>query len=260
MSKLKIVLIVILSLVLVPVFVYADNNVEYNLTITKDYKFKEVIDYEIEDYKQHKNGDNPFVNIIKNDKEVYIIGNTKYKKIKKFKNNKYYITLSYTHDEYSMSNLAFLNNCFEKHEYLYNIDEISYNGSGGFYCLYGDSLKINIITDFPSSSNTAIKNNNKYTWNPTSASFKMDFKLLKTREEIEKKYPEYDENYDKNGQVIPDSNTDNTDNTDAIDIGEDADSNNNTGVIIAIVFVGASIILIIALIILKNKKNKLNRI
>ena len=140
------------------------------------------------------------------------------------------------------------------------IDEISYNGSGGFYCLYGDSLKINIITDFPSSSNTAIKNNNKYTWNPTSASFKMDFKLLKTREEIEKKYPEYDENYDKNGQVIPDSNTDNTDNTDAIDIGEDADSNNNTGVIIAIVFVGASIIFIIALIILKNKKNKLNRI
>lgn len=242
--------------------VYATNDVDYTLTITDDYKFKEVIKYSISDYKKIPNGYNYFNDIVNDQIPVYIIGNSKYKKSRIFKNNKYYITLSYTHGEYSMSNVAFLNNCFEKHDYTYDIDTINFVGTGGFNCLDADSLKINIITNFDLSSADALKVGNKYTWTPTDNSFSMKLKITKTNAPSKESSIDYGERYDENGKDPSENNSqDNTtDQTEDQQTPETKDQNPYAGIIIASVFIILSVITIIIIIVLKNKKNSLNKI
>ena len=63
--------------------VYATNDVDYTLTITKDYEFKETINYSLSDYKQINNGYNYFYSIVNDDIYTDIFYNTKYKKTKK---------------------------------------------------------------------------------------------------------------------------------------------------------------------------------
>lgn len=245
------------------VFVFdvsASNNVNYSIEITKNYDFKEVIDYSITNYKQLNNGYNYFSTIVNDDIYTDIFYNTKYKKHKSKNGNTYNVKLSHTYNEYTMSNANFLNNCFEKSSYDYDMDKIKFYGRGGFLCLRGDSLTINLNTDFSISDTNATKNGNIYTWFPNDENFEMYFTLYKTYpESTPKKYDDAGVIHASDGkEETVDPNNDNTDTKDTTDTEEDTSS--NTGTIIAIIFVGASIIFIIALIILKNKKNNLNRI
>ena len=119
--------IILFIVIIIPFMtVNATNDVKYQLTITDDYKFNEIIKYEISDYRDIENGYNPFVDIIEDDVDVDILGKAKYKKTTKFSNGKYYITLSYTHSEYSMSNSIFLNDCFENSNYDYDMNNYSF--------------------------------------------------------------------------------------------------------------------------------------
>ena len=231
-------------------------SIEYNLTIDKNLKFSENNIYTIKDSELDNSGNYDFMtSVVKED--IYFNTDTKvkYTKTKKHSGGVYTITLKNSYASIFLTGSRILNDCFSKIDYNDTSSSISIKTSTPFYCGHrADQIKINITTPLTvTSSNADTSSNGVYTWTPKDDDFSIDFSVKKPQLETEP--------MDHDGkEETADSNTDNTDNTDAIDIGEDADSNNNTGVIIAIVFVGASIILIIALIILKNKKNKLNRI
>ena len=269
--KKKILLFIIFCITLFISPVYAQNNVDYTLTITYDYKFKEVIKYEIGDYKQIENGYNVFADIVTDDVEVDIFGKSKYQKQKEFKNNKYYVTLSYTYSEYSISNSIFLNDCFENENYKYDINGYSFSGSGGFYCLRGDSLKITIITDFDVASSNAQVIGNKYIWNPVDNNFDMNIN-------INKKYNESDitsesTNIDDTGKEEFDSANNSTnediennaledENLEAEEITKPDNNEKNNITIVTFIVLGVVIAIVsaIVIIILKAKKNDLDKI
>lgn len=243
--------------------VYASNEVDYKLTITDDFKFNEVISYSITDYKQVKNGENYFYSIINDDIYTDILYNTVYKKTKVKTNNGYKVKLSNTYNEYTLSNSNFLNNCFEKSSYNYNIDNYSFEGKDGFYCLNGDSLKITIITNMDVESSNAIVSGNKYQWIVTDENFTMNMKINKNyvSNETDKNLGHgVDEDKDANDyEEIPEG-------TDVYDTDDPANDDNNettspfSGIIIAVIFIILSITAIIIVIVLKQKKSNLNKI
>ncbi len=245
--------------------VYASNDVDYTLTITKDYDFNEVINYSLTNYKAIKNGNNYFNMIVGDDIYTDITYKTKYKKVSSKSNGTYKVKLSHNFSEYSLSNSRLLNDCFEKSSYDYDMDTISFSGTGGFNCLNGDSLSIKIITDFEVDSTNATVKGNTYTWVPTGNDFVMNIKLKKTYEETKS-----DDNlgHGIDEQSNADDSLDDYDGTDSYDSDNLAEEDfpqtesNSTisGIVIAIIFVILSIIGIIVAIILKNKKNQLNKI
>lgn len=182
-KRLYVLFILFLFSYVVPV--YATNSINYSLTITDNFEFKEVINYRIEDYKQRKNGYNYMVDIINKDIYSDIFLKDKYLKYKKLENNVYYVTLAKTYNEYSLSNSAFLNNCFQKPNYKYDIDKYSFSGTEGFNCMDADTLKITIITNFPVTKTNATVEGNKYIWNPVNANFKMNIDITKQYQEAE---------------------------------------------------------------------------
>ena len=196
---------------------------------------------------------------------------TKYKKTKQLKNGLYYVTLSYTHSEYSLSNSLFLNNCFENEDYEYDIDTYSFTGNGGFNCLKADNLKITLKTDLEVTGTNATVSGNKYIWNPTNNDFAMYIELNKTYTEKEmdsnaghgidessnnepkEEIPDGVDNYDTDDPANPDSEEDKN------------DKNNDKGGIFGIIITAIILVVIItgviiAVIVLKNKHNNLNKI
>lgn len=267
--KNKIFGLIILSFFMFITPVFAENNVDYTLTITDDYKFNEVIKYEISDYKQIVNGYNPFADIVEEDKiTVDIMDKSTYKKTKKFSGGKYYVTLKYTHSEYTLSNSIFLNDCFENSSYDYDIDKYSFKGNGGFYCLKGDNLKITIVTNLEVTDTNATVSGNKYTWNPTGNDFTMNMEINKTYKETEtnisgghgidessnnepkEELPEGVDNYDTDDPSLLDS-----------DNQEESEKGNIFGTIIGIIILLTAVTgIIIAIIVLKNKHSDLDKI
>lgn len=255
----KLFYLIILFISIFTINVYATNDVNYTITITKDYDFKEVINYSLTDYKNITNGYNYFSTIVNDDIYTDIFYNTKYKKTKSKKGNAYKVRLSHTYNEYTMSNANFLNNCFENSSYDYDINKISFTGEGGFSCFRGDSLKISLKTDFSITDTNAVKNGNTYTWNPNSENFEMHFTLHKT-------YPESTPKDNDDAGITHDDNpgeTGATGNTDTVDTStkEEKTKKSPLSIIITIVVLGiAFIILFIVFKNLKNKKDNLNQI
>ena len=239
--------------------VSASNDISYSINITKDYDFKEVINYSLTDYKVINNGYNYFSTIVNDDVYTDIFYNTKYNKTKRKSGNVYRVKLSHTYNEYTMSNANFLNNCFEKSSYDYDMDKIKFSGKGGFLCFRGDSLKITLNTDFSISNTNALKNGNTYTWNPSSENFEMYFTLYKT-------YPESTPKESDDVGVIHADNpgeTGDTGNTDTVDTsdGKEKSKKSPISIVITVVILGASFaILFVVFKNLKNKKDKLNQI
>ena len=244
--------------------VNASNDVDYTLTITEDYNFNEVINYRLTNYKPIANGNNYLYMIIADDVYTDITYKTKYKK-KATKNDEIYnVTLSHSFSEYSLSNSRFLNDCFEKSNYDYDIETISFEGSGGFNCLNGDSLKIKIITDFEVVSTNAIKNENVYTWNPTNDNFTMKIKLKKTYK-IDEEYENAPKDTEMDNMDLPDDPaSDDSSNNESQQIDTQNDNSQTTssisGIVIAVIFIVISIAAVIIFIILKQKKSNLNKI
>lgn len=254
---------IVFMLSMFSVNVYASNDVDYKLTITDDFKFNEVISYSITDYKQIKNGENYFYTIINDDIYTDILYNNKYKKTKVKTNNEYKVKLSHTYNEYTLSNSNFLNNCFEKSSYNYDIDNYSFEGKGGFYCLNGDSLKITIITNMDVESSNAIVSGNKYEWIVTDENFTMNMKINKnyvSNENDNNLGHGIDEDKDeRNDEEIPEG-TDVYDTDDPANDDAEETTSPFSGIVIAVIFIIVSIIAIIIIIVLKQKKSNLNKI
>lgn len=69
----------------------------------------------------------------------------------------------FTHEEYLKSNVY--NSCFEEKNFDKKGDNYYLSFSGSFYCLYGDSITINVKTNNKVIENNADKvNGNTYTW------------------------------------------------------------------------------------------------
>lgn len=275
MKKL-IYIFVVLGLIFISNNVYAENTVRYNLTITNDFKFKETINYVITDYEQIQNGYNYFNSIIEDDVYVDILYKVKYKKTSNFRNGKYYVTLSTTYSEYSLSNSRFLNDCFENSNYGYDMDGYSFRGSGGFNCLYADSLIITIVTNQPVSSTNATVNGNKYVWKPKNNNFTMRMKIDKDYSEADTEmnpnnitddidYDELEKSEERDSNAVDDnSSNDDTNTPEEESSNADAseeDNDSSTSIIVIIILVAVLIIAcIVAFVILRKKKEGLNKI
>ena len=250
----KFLIVVLFVLIFIP-DVYASNDVDYQLTITKDYKFEEVIKYKISNYKNVDNGEDYFKTIVDDDVYTDIMYKTKYKKTKTKSNDIYYITLSHTYSEYTFANSLFLHNCFQKNNYDYDKDILSFTGDNGFNCLRGDSLNITIKTDFEVTDTNAIKSGNTYFWNPTGYDFDMNFKINKVYEETPIK--------NKATGIVEGNNS-----SDDKDISQDDDyekekKNDTKKISLSTILIVLSCIMlfgIIVFVILKKKKNNLNEI
>lgn len=157
--------------------VYATNDVDYHLTITDDNKFEEVIKYSITDYKQLEDGYNYFNSIVFDDMYIDEEYKTKYNKEVSQEGDKYLVTLSYVYDEKEFANSLFLNHCFEKYNFNYKNNILSYSANNNFTCLKGDSLNITLTTNKKVTSTNAKISGNNYIWNPTNAIFNMNITI-----------------------------------------------------------------------------------
>jgi hypothetical protein len=252
--------------------VYATNDVDYRLTITDDYKFNEIITYSISDYKQPANGDNHFYDIINSDVYTDILGKTKYAKTVKQQGDKYIVTLAHTYSELTYSNAYFMNSCFQKPQFTYDVDKYVFSSSGYFNCFYGDSLKITITTNKNVSKSNATKTGNNYVWfPPTSGPFNMEFQINKTYDPVVRKSDE-EEIYDDidEDETLPSEakktttpagtadleDIDDTDETESASKKKD-DSNPYVLLFTSGVFVAAILVVVITL---KIKKDRINRL
>lgn len=233
--------------------VSASNDVDYKLTITKDYDFKEEINYSLTNYKTIEGGSTYFDQIVNDDIYTDVEYKIKYQKKKNRNNGKYYVTLSNTYSEYGLGNANFLHNCFESESYDYDIDKISFNGSGGFNCMNGDSLKITIITDFEVTSHNADNVlGNKYIWNVKDTNFAMNISLNKTYEQ-KSNANEYDDDI-----VIDDTEVeDETSNNDESNT-QTTSKSKTSPIVIALIIGIAFIFILITILVLKAKANKNN--
>lgn len=268
MKKVLNLLLVVLSFSLVDV--YATNDVDYHLTITDDYKFQEVITYSISDYQKVDNGDNHFYDVINTDIYTDILGKTKYNKTVKQQNNKYIVVLSHTYSELTFSNANFMNNCFQKPEFTYDVDKYVFNSSSGFNCLYGDSLKITVTTNKTVAKSNGNKSGNSYIWFPPSAGqFKMQYQINKTYDQVQpadedEVYDDIDEdgldnNQEEGQDVTPDGEEE--DEGEVIDDGETDKTKHHTNPYIILVTSGIVVgALIFVAITLKIKKDRINRL
>ena len=250
-NKIRILIIMVLCLYFVPVS--ASNSIDYTLTITDDFEFKEVINYRIEDYQQRKNGYNYMADIIDEDIDADILGKTKYAKQKRVEANIYYVTLTKTFNEYTMSNSAFLNNCFEDSNYQYDINKYSFSGTGGFNCFDARNMKLTIITDFEVTSTNAQVDGNKYIWTPTNANFSMNIDMNKVYKET---------TVDPNNPY-DDIGTDSTDDTQVEQQGNITESKRNTKatyIVFASIVGGALFIGLLAFLILQKRNKDLNKL
>jgi len=242
--------------------VNADNIVDYKLIITDDYKFKEEIKYELTDYQDYENGYNHFADIVNDDVFVDLLYNTKYKKTKKLENNKYYVTLSYTYNEYTFSNSLLLNNCFQNEKYEYDMDQYSFSGTGGFNCLNGDKLTITVLTNFDVFSTNAKIVGNKYIWEPTSGNFVMNMKMNKMYSE-EHDVSDIGHGDNEHENIGNEYEEEEEQNNPTVEEVEDESTEKDDGFNFKILFVCLGIFVTIGIVIfgvLFVKKNSINRV
>lgn len=77
----------------------------------------------------------------------------------------YYVALNYSFTPENYGESVAISGCFENYEYINDDDYYEINLSGSFYCLYGDSLEINISTPNVVDKNNAMsKSGDTYTW------------------------------------------------------------------------------------------------
>lgn len=257
------IFLIFIFVMFIPCCVKAENIVDYSLTITNDYKFKEVIKYTLTNYEMSTNGYNYFYDIVNNDVYADVLYNNKYKKSKKLVNGKYYVTLSYTYSEYSFSNSRFLNTCFINNDYSYGIDGYSLKAVDGFNCMKADKLTITLITNHPVSSSNAKVSGNKYIWNPSDANFVMNIDIDKEHKSSSSNTSsgepmdslskeDFDKEYDNN----TDDSTQNDDSIENDEFVNDSDENGGLSGTILIVIISCLLVIALIVILFLNEKKK----
>ena len=144
----------LIPLLVIFVFILTGCSSEYNLIVSNK-KIKENIKVEILDTDIPK--EVPGIEVELNDRVTPFIENDQYpllnntkikydKTVKKDGNlTSVYLKHTYTHSEFR--NSTTFNTCFEKSELTKTRKGFDLKLSGSFYCLYGDSITINIITN-----------------------------------------------------------------------------------------------------------------
>lgn len=165
MNKLKIAFIIICLCL-------TGCSTEYNLEFSND-EIKEHIVTNILDTdipKQPTDNiathDDPITPFIDNDQYPFVQDNsiTYDKKVEK-KNNATIVTLDYKYSHEDFKKSRAFNSCFEEKEFKETKKGYNLNFAGHFYCLYGDSVTINIKTNNEVISHNADKvSGNTYTW------------------------------------------------------------------------------------------------
>ena len=92
------------------------------------------------------------------------------------------LTYNYSYDEFTQSKTY---SCFDKHKLSNNNGALDIEFNGGFYCLMGDSVTINLFTDKIVTETNADKvDGNKYTWTINDENVDDVSIILKTTENI----------------------------------------------------------------------------
>ena len=162
----------IIMMLVIFVFILTGCSSEYNLEISNN-KIKENIKVEILDADFPK--EVPGIDVELNDRITPFINNDQYpifnntkikykKKVTKVGDlTKVTLNHTYTHDEFRNSNT--FKTCFEKASFKKTRKGYDLDLSGSFYCLYGDSIKINVKTNNVVLDHNADKvSGNVYTW------------------------------------------------------------------------------------------------
>ncbi len=143
-------------------------NLEFSNDAIKEHIVANILDTDIPVQSENPLAahDDPITPFIENDQYPFAHNNdiTYDKKVEK-KTNSTIVTLDYqySHDEFRKSR-AF-NSCFEEKSLEENKKGYNLNFAGRFYCLYGDSVTINIKTNNEVISHNADKvSGNVYTW------------------------------------------------------------------------------------------------
>jgi len=256
--KLKYIFFFAICFMLATINTYA-SSIEYNLTIDDDMNFHENNIYTVKESELSKTGYYDFMTSVVKDKINFDEDRqVKYKKTSKKSNGVYTITLKNDYNPSFLAGSRIIKECFSKYDIVNDGAKISIKTTSPFYCSSrAGSITINIKTNLAVLSNNAKEhNNNVYTWYPTDDSFSLYFgvsqnksKENKSMDEIVGEDPEAD-----------DSSDNTTDQTEDQQTPETKDQNPYAGIIIASVFILLSVIAIIIIIVLKNKKNSLNKI
>ena len=162
----------LIPLLVIFVFILSGCSSEYNLEISNS-KIKENIKVEILDADIPK--EIPGIDVDLNDRITPFIQNDQHpifnneeikykKKVTKVGDlTKVNLSYTYTHDQFRNSNT--FKTCFEKASFMKTRQGYDLDLSGSFYCLYGDSIKINIKTNNVVIGHNADKvSGNVYTW------------------------------------------------------------------------------------------------
>ena len=187
MKKRNILLIVSIA------FILTGCTAQYNLEIDGN-KFYEnietqIYDYQINEIKENGVGDvdNPFSVLLNNDQLALSNDDSKfYKKTIKESNGTKTINLSYKYSLEEFKNSNTLKTCFENYKFDTDGKYYDFEATGYFYCLYGESLDINIKT-----SNKVVSNNadevkgNTYTWHISNdENINIKIKMEKTNKKV----------------------------------------------------------------------------
>ena len=162
----------LIPILVIFVFILSGCTSEYNLEISNS-KVKENIKIEILDADIPKAV--PGIEVELNDRITPFIENDQYpifnnkdikykKKVTKVGDlTKVNLSYTYSHNQFRNSNT--FKTCFEKASFSKTRQGYDLDLSGSFYCLYGDSIKINIKTNNVVLGNNADKvSGNVYTW------------------------------------------------------------------------------------------------
>ena len=158
------------------VFILSGCSSEYNLKVTSD-KLEEkifmtidksMIDNEV--ISSEVEPDDQITPILKDDLYPMVSSSKIYNKEVTEDENNYYVKLNYEFTPDTYKNATSLNTCFENHEYINQKDFYEIKLSGKFYCLYGDSMDINIDTpNIVKENNATTHSGDKYSWTINSS-------------------------------------------------------------------------------------------
>ncbi len=226
--------------------VYA-SSINYNLQIDRDMNFHERIIYNIDSKDIKRDGNYHFLTAIL-DKPVYfdLQEDIRYRKSKSTTSSGYAVTLQNDYPYMFLSKSRILNECFTKKQINNTPSYISLSASE-FYCSHrADQIKVIINTPLNVlSSNASSNNGNTYIWDNVSDSFSLSFKVQTPTVE--------DDPMDHSNVDVEEEDTANDTNN------QIKEKRNTSFIIISLVIAILFISLLFGVIVLKKKKDSLDK-
>ena len=245
--KLRYLLLIVSILLCFSTFNVSASSINYNLRIDKSLHFYETITYNVERKDVKNGGDYHFLTSIVNDPIYFDLKEeVRYKKSRTTTNNGYLITLKHDYSYLFLSKSRIINECFANKNYNNNGSSISFEASD-FYCSHrADSIKVSINTDLDVLySNAKSSNNNTYIWNNMSSNSSIKFRVKRPGIETE-----------------PMDDIEESEQTEQAEASRDSKEPNKKIIssnVLAVIFSLVLVFVIIGFVVLKRKKDELDR-